>query len=555
MNVYKFNVKLNNSMKPKELIQELKVLASLTLTCPLCIDDTFQVLLDLVFCLLSQKSEFTKSILHEELVSILIPLVDRYQCSPKICDAFKKNYHQSPHSTIVISLFKPTIQDILRHKDCKRWPWMKTFVFEYIRALNCQSNGIESVCNFIRSVHGPVSQCPHVLLLNNLVAVCLSAINTCFSTKDVLGKKVTSLNQQQNMAANTITLDKEVAENNLDTMQVVSADVKNTYSVIIDEEKWETVVLFVEVLKEVSGFRDWLPGLACALQPGSFPSETMTNKQLTSLLYPLLERFTEDDRESVVKCLSYSWLSVYSPDRSVCEDNGKLFSKMVAALLKPGILAGKMKKFLATLAETYLQVIMMLASRENVVMIKVLREMLNIGILTDEKEKQNVVSALCSTPSGEKTFKELESHPLTKKTGPKSFTLASSSVDSDLQAAFQTGSRDNLEHLDLSSTHVTSESIDIICRLRNLRQLNLSGTNIDDKGLRILCDYLNLESLNLCETMVTNEGIACLEAMTNLKYLNLNSTEVNYCTVTNLKKNLPNLLEMNIDYTEASVWI
>ena len=65
------------------------------------------------------------------------------------------------------------------------------------------------------------------------------------------GKKVTSLNQQQNMAANTITLDKEVAENNLDTMQVVSADVKNTYSVIIDEEKWETVVLFVEVLKEV----------------------------------------------------------------------------------------------------------------------------------------------------------------------------------------------------------------------------------------------------------------------------------------------------------------
>lgn len=62
---------------------------------------------------------------------------------------------------------------------------------------------------------------------------------------------MTSLNQQQNMAANTITLDKEVAENNLDTMQVVSADVKNTYSVIIDEEKWETVVLFVEVLKEV----------------------------------------------------------------------------------------------------------------------------------------------------------------------------------------------------------------------------------------------------------------------------------------------------------------
>ena len=41
------------------------------------------------------------------------------------------------------------------------------------------------------------------------------------------------------------------------------------------------------------------------------------------------------------------------------------------ALLRPGMQSGKMKKFMTTLARTHLEVIMMLAVRENVTMINV----------------------------------------------------------------------------------------------------------------------------------------------------------------------------------------
>ena len=54
---------------------------------------------------------------------------------------------------------------------------------EYIQALNSQNNALDAVRSFIRSIHGPMSQCPHPRILNNLVAVCLSAIYQCFSSE------------------------------------------------------------------------------------------------------------------------------------------------------------------------------------------------------------------------------------------------------------------------------------------------------------------------------------------------------------------------------------
>jgi len=91
----------------------------------------------------------------------------------------------------------------------------------------------------------------------------------------------------------------------------------------------------------------------------------------------VIERFAEDDRESVVTCLLSTreskdgWIQVFSPGGSTCEDDGAVFTKMVAGLTKPGIQTGKMKKFLMMLATRQLQVVIMLALRENPVMIKV----------------------------------------------------------------------------------------------------------------------------------------------------------------------------------------
>ncbi|XP_076825713.1 C-Maf-inducing protein-like isoform X1 [Clavelina lepadiformis] len=614
MNVHKYRMKLYNSVKPEALLYELKVLVSLTVDCPLYIDDTHQVLLDIVSCLLSQKSEAMSNVSHEELITALAPLVDQNQPSLEICNFFSKHCRQSPRSIIVIDMFTPIVQRILKHNvDFGKSTWLRTFVVEYIQALNCQNNGIESVRTFIRSVHGPLSQCPHPRILNNLVAVCLSAIYQCFSTEGASGEKFIALKHKRTKTpvATAVSPVNEHTKNNLNNrVQAIATDVKNTKNSLqenlnkqlqqkeqqnsdakplnnskqnradlnlkesytaklnkLDEgnkhemadENYQVVVLFVEVLKEISKILDWCPGLASLLQPLPFPDESMTNLQFTRLMYPVIERFAEDDRESVVKCLLYSredkdgWLQVYSPGGSACEDNGKLFSKMTEALLKPGMQTGKLKKFLATLAKTHLQVVVMLALRENEVMIKVLRDMLQMGILTDEQEQLRVVSALRCTPSGKEMYEELKSllMVLTQKKGPKAFTLAPNSTDSDLRTLFGTGSWGSLEHLDLSFTHVTSASVDVLRYLPNLRHLNLWATQIDDKGLRAICDYLDLESLNLCETRVTNEGILCLEVMTKLEYLNLNSTELNSETFLHLKKKLPNLLEVDINYTDA----
>ena len=52
---------------------------------------------------------------------------------------------------------------------------------EYILALSVQNDGETAVREFVWAVHGPLSCCPHKRILNNLFAMCLSAVYSSFS--------------------------------------------------------------------------------------------------------------------------------------------------------------------------------------------------------------------------------------------------------------------------------------------------------------------------------------------------------------------------------------
>lgn len=83
--------------------------------------------------------------------------------------------------TYFLIKFLSLIVDVL-HQDFGKMSWLRTLVVEYVQALNSQNNGKEAVKKFVQAMHGPLRNCPHTRILNNLVAVCLSAIYQCFSS-------------------------------------------------------------------------------------------------------------------------------------------------------------------------------------------------------------------------------------------------------------------------------------------------------------------------------------------------------------------------------------
>nr|CAB3231877.1 C-Maf-inducing protein-like [Phallusia mammillata] len=604
---------LNSTTQPSEMLSELESLVSLTMGSALLVEDTHRILLDIASKLLTQKADVINEASREDIIMALAPLVENNQPSTEICSFFTKHCRQSPRSTLVVNMFTPIVQQILKHTvDFGKSTWLRTFIMEYIQALNSQNNGLDTVRAFIQTIHGPLSQCPHPRILNSLIAVCLSAVYQYFSCGDYetekrkhLKKKsvhrkpplaeksfaITEknlLNNQKPPIGDTKNMKNSLQEsiNNKQANQTPDVKPLNTDHPFrgdvnlkefhdekkplnseqieehteISEEDFASVKLFTEVLIEISKMYDWRPGLAGLLQPLPFPEEAMKRRDFVRLLYPVIERFAEDDRESVVTCLLYSregkdgWLQVFSPGGKLCDDDGQLFSKMVEGLMKPGIKAGKMKKFLSRLASTELQVIIMLALRESPVMIQVLRDMLQFGKLANELEQLQVVSTLRCTPLGNKAYEDLRTllSVFSQNDGPDEFMLAPNSTDEDLRTLLSTGSWGNLKKLDLGYTDVSSNIVDLLVLLPNLKHLNLRSTNMNDVGLKHLCDSaINLQSLDLCETYVTDEAIACLEVMTNLERLNLNSTGVSHQTYLHLRKTLPNLMYCDVTYTEA----
>uniref|UniRef100_A0A8C4RC17 C-Maf inducing protein n=1 Tax=Eptatretus burgeri TaxID=7764 RepID=A0A8C4RC17_EPTBU len=161
-------------------VKELLGLVDTCLSSPLQDYATHHIPLDIVATLLSQNSQMSP-LDHESIILAIAPLLENYSPPPALYDFFCQHCRDRPRSLVIVEVFTPVIQRILKHNmDFGKCPRLRLFTQEYILALNGLNGGEQVVTKFIQSMHGPAVRCPHPRVLPNLVAVCLAAIYACY---------------------------------------------------------------------------------------------------------------------------------------------------------------------------------------------------------------------------------------------------------------------------------------------------------------------------------------------------------------------------------------
>uniref|UniRef100_A0A8C2FS69 C-Maf inducing protein n=2 Tax=Cyprinus carpio TaxID=7962 RepID=A0A8C2FS69_CYPCA len=592
--IYKYRKVLNNPSRWDVVLKEIRALVDMALTSPLQDESIHQAPLHIISTLLAENTNLSAQD-HENIIVAIAPLLENNHPPPDLCEFFCKHCRERPRSMVVIEVFTPVVQRILKHNmDFGKCPRLRLFTQEYILALNELNAGMEVVKKFIHSMHGPTGQCPHPRVLPNLVAVCLAAIYSCYeefinsrdnspSLKEIrngcqqqserkppmplrllrpepptppptttlspppalpLSPPPSIVNSSEILVElernnnTTNTLHKAPAEgdrepNLIDCLLVSPA--LNALSIQLPAHADRVLGCFALILKMLSDYDDWRPALASLLQPIPFPKE--------ELKY-VIQRFAEDPRQEVHSCLlsvrsgKDGWFQLYSPGGVACDDDGELFASMVHILMGS---CYKTKKFLLSLAENKLGPCMLLALRGNQTMVEILCLMLEYNIIENKDTQLQIISTLESTQVGLRMYEQLcdrqrELKELQRKGGPTRLTLPSKSTDADLARLLSSGSFGNLENLSLAFTNVTSACAEQLIKLPSLKQLNLWSTQFGDAGLRLLSEHLAcLQVLNLCETPVTDAGLLSLSSMKSLCSLNMNSTKLTADTYEDLK--------------------
>ncbi|KAG8563143.1 hypothetical protein GDO81_015955 [Engystomops pustulosus] len=204
--IYKYKKVLSNPNRWEVVLKEIRSLVDMALTSPLQDDSIHQAPLEIVSKLLSESINLTTQE-HESIIVAIAPLLENNHPPPDLCEFFCKHCRERPRSMVVIEVFTPVVQRILKHnmmywicftgldtslyllvevgkhlhlQDFGKCPRLRLFTQEYILALNELNAGMEVVKKFIHSMHGPTANCPHPRVLPNLVAVCLAAIYSCY---------------------------------------------------------------------------------------------------------------------------------------------------------------------------------------------------------------------------------------------------------------------------------------------------------------------------------------------------------------------------------------
>uniref|UniRef100_A0A1D5Q1D7 C-Maf-inducing protein n=1 Tax=Macaca mulatta TaxID=9544 RepID=A0A1D5Q1D7_MACMU len=573
--IYKYKKVLSNPSRWEVVLKEIRTLVDMALTSPLQDDSINQAPLEIVSKLLSEA---------------IAPLLENNHPPPDLCEFFCKHCRERPRSMVVIEVFTPVVQRILKHNmDFGKCPRLRLFTQEYILALNELNAGMEVVKKFIQSMHGPTGHCPHPRVLPNLVAVCLAAIYSCYeefinsrdnspSLKEIRNgcqqpcdRKPTLPLRLLHPSPDLVSQEATLSEARLKSVVVASSEIHvevertstakpaltasagndsepnlidclmvspacSTMSIELGPQADRTLGCYVEILKLLSDYDDWRPSLpfpfVCADRGRPRHQGCV---QLTLVSSPVWQ---------VHSCLlsvragKDGWFQLYSPGGVACDDDGELFASMVHILMGS---CYKTKKFLLSLAENKLGPCMLLALRGNQTMVEILCLMLEYNIIDNNDTQLQIISTLESTDVGKRMYEQLcdrqrELKELQRKGGPTRLTLPSKSTDADLARLLSSGSFGNLENLSLAFTNVTSACAEHLIKLPSLKQLNLWSTQFGDAGLRLLSEHLTmLQVLNLCETPVTDAGLLALSSMKSLCSLNMNSTKLSADTYEDLK--------------------
>jgi hypothetical protein len=246
----------------------------------------------------------------------------------------------------------------------------------------------------------------------------------------------------------------------------------------------------------------------------------------------------------------------FGPGGVCCEGENGLFPYMMSFLIP---CCCKRKKVLVQIKDSLRPLLKLEAIRGDHHCIDALIAMLDFGLIPDEDENLEIVTAIQSSEQGRAQYEEQLCSKNSKFVqmkqagGPHKLTLPAQSTDEDLIHVLESGSFGNLESLNLAFTRVTSISAEYIIQLPSLLHLNLWATNFDDSGLMLLAEHLSkLESLNLCETTISDTGLRALSFLENLRILNLNSTSISALTYEHLKEKLVSLKVVDLRYTDAA---
>ncbi|XP_076639890.1 C-Maf-inducing protein [Colletes latitarsis] len=455
----------------------------------------------------------------ETALSVVSPLLDKVALPACLARVLAKLAQQHPRSSLV-SAVSPAITRCLKHTvDFGKSPNMRKLLQVFVAALYTSENGEQAIRNYIASVHGPGSDCPHPRVLPNLVSVCVAAIFHRFE-----------------MARRSIPAHEE--------------------SSILPP-----LNCYLLVLNVASEYTDWRPGLGALLQPVPFPEEALVMKEVQqTILMCVIKRLAKDTRCIVHRVLlpvrepRPGWIHIAVPSSPACPDQGELFGEMLTTLLA---CCCRRKRFINSLMKQARDDCVLLAVRGCDAAQEVLCLMLEWHLLPNEESRLQIVNALESTESGKNRYvalcqRQRNLQELQQKGGPRKLTLPVRATDADVALLLGGRALGNLECLSLAFTSVTSACAEQLIKLPALRYLNLWATQFGDAGLQMISEHLQkLQVLNLCETPVSDKGISTLTSLTNLRKLNLNSTKLSVQTFESLKKCLPALQEFDVRYTEA----
>ncbi|XP_059421178.1 C-Maf-inducing protein-like [Carassius carassius] len=593
--IYKYRKVLNNPSRWDVVLKEIRALVDTALISPLQDESIHQAPLHIISTLLAENTNLSAQD-HENIIVAIAPLLENNHPPPDLCEFFCKHCRERPRSMVVIEVFTPVVQRILKHNmDFGKCPRLRLFTQEYILALNELNAGMEVVKKFIHSMHGPTGQCPHPRVLPNLVAVCLAAIYSCYeefiNSRDNSPslKEIRNGCQQQSerkppmplrllrpepptppptttlspppalplspppsiINSSEILVELERNNNTTNTLHkappegdsepnlidcLLVSPALNALSIQLPAHADRVLGCFALILKMLSDYDDWRPALASLLQPIPFPKEALAHAKFTKELKYVIQRFAEDPRQEVHSCL----LSV----RSGKDGWFQLYSPGGVACDDDGelfasmvhILMGscyKTKKFLLSLAENKLGPCMLLALRGNQTMVEILCLMLEYNIIENKDTQLQIISTLESTQVGLRMYEQLCDR------------------QRELKELQRKGGPTRLT-LPSKSTDADLARLLSSGSFGNLENLSLAFTNVTSACAEQLIKLPSLKQLNLWSTQFGDVGLRLLsEHLACLQVLNLCETPVTDAGLLSLSS-MKSLCSLNMNSTKLT---
>ncbi|XP_072374028.1 C-Maf-inducing protein isoform X1 [Scyliorhinus torazame] len=576
--IYKYKKVLSNPSRWEVVLKEIRTLVDMALFSPLQDDSIHQAPLEIVSKLLSENLKLTTQE-HENIIVAIAPLLENNHPPPDLCEFFCKHCRERPRSMVVIEVFTPVVQRILKHNmDFGKCPRLRLFTQEYILALNELNAGMEVVKKFIHSMHGPTGQCPHPRVLPNLVAVCLAAIYSCYeefinsrdnspslkeirngcqqqcdrkpnlplrllhSSPDLVSQEITTDARMKSIIVNSTEIHVELERSNMVNQKLkgsTSSSSNNSSSsdsepslidcllvspacstmvIELSSQAERVLSCYVEILKMLADYDDWRPALASLLQPIPFPKEALAHVKFTKELKYVIQRFAEDPRQEVHSCL----LSV----RAGKDGWFQLYSPGGVACDDDGELFASMVRVCNNV-----HILMGSCYKTKKFLLSLAENKLGPCMLLALRGNQTMVEILCLM---------LEYNIIDNN-------------DTQLQIIST-----------LESTDVGKKMYELLCdRQRELKELQRKGgptrltlpsksTDADLARLLSSGSFGNLENLSLAFTNVTSACAEQLIKLPSLKQLNLWSTQFGDAGLRVLSEHLTSLQVLNLCETPVT---